>query len=63
MGETKTPHFDDFGFCEPVTKPQKPIIFSSLETPGHLNKIKNKSTNISEKYNFHHSWIFETPKL
>ena len=39
MGETKTPHFYDFGISEPVTKPQNQL-FLFLETPGFLNKIK-----------------------
>ena len=39
MGEAQTPHFYDFGIFEPVTKPQNQLCLS-LETPGHLNKIK-----------------------
>ena len=39
MGETKTPHFYDFGIFKPATKPQNQQ-FLSLETPGHLKKNK-----------------------
>ena len=39
MGDTKTPHFYDLGFFEPVTKPQNQQILS-LETPGHSKKVK-----------------------
>ena len=41
MGETKTPHFYDFGIFETVAKPQNQL-FVSLETPGHLKQIKKK---------------------
>ena len=39
MGEAQTHHFYDFRIFEPVTKPQNQH-YLSLETPGHLNKIK-----------------------
>ena len=45
MGEAQTPHFYDFGILEPVTKPQNQY-YLSLETPGHLNKIKKSPWNI-----------------
>ena len=47
MGEAQTPRFYDLGIFEPVTKPQNQL-FLSLETPGHLNKIK-KITGTFEK--------------
>ena len=45
MGEAQTPHFYDFGIFEPVAKPQNQH-YLSLETPGHLKKIKIKPWNI-----------------
>ena len=42
MGETKTPHFYDFGIFEPVTKPQNQL-FLYLETPGHLQQNQENS--------------------
>ena len=39
MGEPENPHFYDFGIFERVTKPQNQH-YLSLETPGHLKKIK-----------------------
>ena len=44
MGETKTPHFYDFGIFEPVTKPQHQH-YLSLEPAGYLTKTKEKSWN------------------
>ena len=41
MGETKTPHFDDFGIFAPVTKPQNQLffIFGDTKTPKKNKKI------------------------
>ena len=50
MGETKTFHFHDFGTFGRVPEPQNQYNF--LETPGHLNKSKNESQIIFEKYHF-----------
>ena len=52
MGETKTPHFYDFGIFEPVTKPQNQH-YLSLETPGHSKKIKKNPWNMLETYYFY----------
>ena len=61
MGETKTPHFYDFGIFEPVTEPQNQL-FLSLETPGHLQKIKTQSQNILKHITYVYTFmIFETP--
>ena len=42
MGETETPHLYDFGICEPVTKPLKPILFIL----GDSRVLKQTKTNI-----------------
>ena len=53
MGEPQTPHFYDFGTFERVLSSQNQLCLS-LETPGHLNKIKKKTTYV-EKYYFYRS--------
>ena len=58
MGETKTPHFYDFGIFEPVTNPQNQL-FLSLETPGDLKEIKGNPWDVFLKYEFYESWNFE----
>ena len=45
MGEPNNSHFYDFGIFEPVITPQNQL-FVSLETPGHLNKIKNNPQTV-----------------
>ena len=52
MGETKTPHFYDFGIFEPVTKPQNQH-YLSLETPGYSKKINQNPWNLFRKYYFY----------
>ena len=47
MGETKSPHFYDFGISGRVTGSQSQI-FLSLETPGHLKQIQKKTLGHSQ---------------
>ena len=54
MGEPQTPHFYDFGTFEHVLSSQNQL-FSSLETPGSLTKIR-KIPSIYKKYSF---WKFQ----
>ena len=51
MGETETHTFYDFGIFEPVTKPHTQLILS-LETQGHLTKIKNKRNTFIKHISF-----------
>ena len=39
MGDPQTPHFHDFGISGRVPEPQNQY-YSSLETPGYLNKSR-----------------------
>ena len=60
LGNLNNPHFYDFGIFEPKPKPQNQL-FLSLETPGHLNKIK-KIPKLFQRYYFYTYWTFEPPK-
>ena len=60
MGETKTPHFYDFGIFEPVTKPQNQL-FLSLETPGHLKQFRQIPKHVTNKYMLANLKHFKVP--
>ena len=51
MGETKTPPFYDFWIWGRVPEPQNQL-FLSLETPGHLQKIKKNHWNLFQRIVF-----------
>ena len=52
MGETKTPHFYNFGIFEPITKPQNQL----FETPAN---IQENPQTFSKNIMFYKSRNFE----